>query len=124
MTEDDIHAFVDDALPLERRAEVERFLALNQDAMQRVAAFAAQRTALRAALAPIAAEPIPPALNLAHLIEQQRHPTVSVSSFLRLAIRRCGGADPWHRRCGRVVYARGDLKRTKRHDGPGGGSQR
>lgn len=99
-TEDDLHAYVDGALPPDRRSEVERFLAANEDAKRRVAGFTAQRAALRAAFASIAAEAIPPELDLARLIEQRRRPTASSFSGWRAAavavlILGVGGAGGW-----------------------------
>lgn len=67
ITEDDLNGYVDDALPPERRAEVFRHLEDNPDAAARVAAFRAERDLLRAALAPIAAEPLPRELDLASI---------------------------------------------------------
>ncbi|WP_044560523.1 hypothetical protein, partial [Azospirillum sp. B4] len=72
ITEEDLQAYVDRALDAGRRAEVEEYLATHPDAAQRVTVYAAQREALRAALAPIVEEPVPDRLNLAHLIETRR----------------------------------------------------
>ena len=58
ITEDDLHAYVDDVLEPERRAEVGSYLAEHPDVAKRVAGFADQRELLRAALAPIAHEPV------------------------------------------------------------------
>ena len=86
VSEDDLHAYVDDALPPDRRSEIERRLAADEDAAKRVAGFTAQRAALRAALAPIAAEAIPPALDLARLIERrQRRFASSITGRVTLA---------------------------------------
>ncbi len=70
--EDDLHAYVDGALDDARRAEVQAYLDTHADSATRVAGYIRQRTALRAALAPIAAEPIPPELSLRHLMERRR----------------------------------------------------
>ena len=59
ITEDDLHAYVDHALAPERRAEVATYLDDHPDIAGRIAGFANQRDALRAALAPIADEPLP-----------------------------------------------------------------
>ena len=72
ITEDDHHAYVDDVLEPERRAEVGSYLADHPDVAKRVAGFADQRELLRAALAPIAAEPLPPELNLSRIVEGRR----------------------------------------------------
>lgn len=72
ISEDDLHAFVDGALPEHRRAEVEAYLEKNPDVADRFAQFGTHRAALQAALGPIADEPVPPALNLRHLIASRR----------------------------------------------------
>lgn len=69
IAEEELHAYVDARLDPGRRAAVERYLDTHPDMAARVGAFAAQREALRSAFADRAAEPIPPALNLARLIE-------------------------------------------------------
>ncbi len=65
--EDDLHAFVDGRLDPGRRATVEAWLAEHPDAAARVAADGQARARLRARLAPIADEPIPARLRVAHL---------------------------------------------------------
>jgi anti-sigma factor RsiW len=72
ITEDELHAFVDEALDFARQTEVQSYIEANPDVAARVAAYIRQRAALRAALAPIAAEPIPSRLNLRHMMESQR----------------------------------------------------
>ncbi len=69
ITEDDLHALVDEALDAARQAEVEAYLARQPAVAARVEAYRRQRTALRDALAPVAAEPVPAELNLARLIK-------------------------------------------------------
>jgi anti-sigma factor RsiW len=71
IAEEDLHAYVDGLLDAERRAAVERYLQSNAEAAERVAAYAAQRQELRAALAVRARDPIPPNLNLARLLEER-----------------------------------------------------
>ncbi|TWB63287.1 anti-sigma factor family protein [Nitrospirillum viridazoti] len=73
ITEEDFQAYVDHALDERRREEVEEYLSTHPDAARRVAAYTAQREALRAALAPIAEEPVPDHLNLARLVEARQH---------------------------------------------------
>lgn len=72
ISEEDLHAYIDDALPSGRRAEVEAYFDRNPDVASRFEAFAQQRDGLRSALAPIAAEPIPLRLNLVHLAGASR----------------------------------------------------
>jgi len=95
ITEDDLHAYVDHALEPERRAEVATYLDDHPDVAKRIGAFADQRELLRAALAPIADEPLPPELNLSRIIEQRtRRPSVvrwAMAAMLFLSIGGIGG---------------------------------
>ena len=77
ITEDDLHAYVDHALEPERRTEVATYLDEHPDVAKRIGAFADQRELLRAALAPVADEPLPAELNLSRIIEQRtRRPSM------------------------------------------------
>lgn len=71
ITEDDLQAYVDERLEPPRQRRVEAYLADHPDAAKRLAAFRAQRDALRAALAPVAAEPLPSRLDIRHLTPRQ-----------------------------------------------------
>lgn len=73
--EEDLHAYVDNALDAQRRRDVQQYLADHPDAAREVAAFARDRHDLRAAVASVAEEPVPPSLNLPRLIaeHQQQH---------------------------------------------------
>jgi anti-sigma factor RsiW len=96
ITEDDLHAYVDQALAPERRGEVAAYLDDHPEVAERITAFAGQRDLLRAALAPVAEEPLPAALNLAHIIEsRRRRPSRfgwAIAAMLLLSI---GGAGGW-----------------------------
>jgi anti-sigma factor RsiW len=96
ITEDDLHAYVDSALEPERRAEVASYLAEHPDVARRIAAFADHRELLRAALAPIADEPLPAELNLSRIVEgRRRRPSPvwrAVAAMLLLSI---GGVGGW-----------------------------
>jgi len=99
ITEDDLHAYVDRILEPERQAQVEAYLSDHPDVAKRVAVFTDQRELLRAALAPIAEEPLPTELNLSYLIEQRaRRPSVlrwAAAAMLLLSI---GGLSGWSMR--------------------------
>ena len=100
ITEDDLHAYVDQALEPERRAEVASYLDDHPEVAQRIAGFTGQRDLLRTALAPIADEPIPADLNLARMIEKRRRRPLRLSSPLSWAIAAMlllsiGGASGW-----------------------------
>ena len=55
----------------DRQPVVQRYLQDHPDVARQVAAWRAQRDALRAAFAPVAAEPIPPRLGLERLVQQR-----------------------------------------------------
>ena len=63
ITEDDLHAYVDDTLTPARRSEVEAWLAANPGELARVEAWRAQRAALKALFDPVLDEPLPNALQ-------------------------------------------------------------
>jgi anti-sigma factor RsiW len=72
ISEDDLHAFVDELLDGARRNEVQAYLDTHPNVAAQVAGFRRQRAALRAAVAPIADELIPPRLNLRQLMDARR----------------------------------------------------
>lgn len=63
ITEDDLHAYVDDALTAERRGEVEAYLAEYPADAERVRAYQAQNQALRSLFNPVLDEPLPDNLH-------------------------------------------------------------
>jgi anti-sigma factor RsiW len=96
ITEDDLHGFVDHQLDAERRSEVQTYLDAHPEIAARIAAFSRQREAVRAAAAPIADEPIPPQLNLRHMMEGRRRPQAwpwrsIAASVLLLMVGAAGG---------------------------------
>lgn len=68
--EEDLHAYVDEALDAQRRREVRDYLLQHPEAAREVEAHALHRRELRAALAPVADEPLPPTLNLARMVAE------------------------------------------------------
>lgn len=95
ITEDDLHAYVDRVLEPERQAEVAAYLDEHPDVARRVSAFSDQRNLLRAALAPIADEPLPPQLHLSRMIESRhrRWPAWwAIAAMLMLSL---GGVGGW-----------------------------
>ena len=104
MAEEELHAFIDERLPGERRSAVLRYLQDNPEIADRVAAYRGQREALRAALEPLGAAPIPAMLDLQHLIEQRlsrrwRPWQIAASILLAFAL---GGSGGWLLRGGEV----------------------
>ncbi|HEX9209789.1 MAG TPA: anti-sigma factor [Bradyrhizobium sp.] len=94
--EDDLHAYVDQALEPQRRAEVASYLDDHPDVARRVAAFATQREQLRGALASIADEPLPAELNLSHIIEsRKRRPLRAWWAIAALLLLGIGGLGGW-----------------------------
>src|SRR5258708_17572061 len=97
ITEDDLHGFVDHLLDSARRSEVQTYLDAHPEIAARIATFGRQREALRAAAAPIAAEPIPPRLNVRHLMQGRRRAQAwswrSMAASVLLVV--VGGAARW-----------------------------
>jgi anti-sigma factor RsiW len=70
--EDDLHAYIDGELDIERQAAVAEYLKGHPEVARRVDCYRRQRNALREVFAPIAKEPLPPALNLVRIVEKRR----------------------------------------------------
>lgn len=98
INEDDLNGFVDQRLDTVRHAEVIAYLNSHPDVARRVAGYCEQRDQLRAALAPIAEEPVPPELDLSRMIEDRRRPraaprwATAAAAVLLLSV---GGAGGW-----------------------------
>ena len=97
ITDDELHAYIDGQLDDARRAEVAAYLAAHPDLAARMQDYAAQRGALRAALDPVADEPLPSRLNLAHIA---RPAAPARGAWLRnlaaaLALLSVGGIGGW-----------------------------
>lgn len=96
ITEDDLHAYVDRVLESERQAEVAAYLDEHPEVAKRVAAFTGQRSLLRAALAPVAEEPLPPELNLSRIIENRaRRPSAFRWAMAAMLLLSIGGLGGW-----------------------------
>lgn len=76
ISDDDLHRFVDGRLDPTRQTEVGAYLEAHPDVARRVEGYRRQRDMLRAALAPVAEEPLPPQLDLAGIIEAHRRPSL------------------------------------------------
>src|SRR3981081_809341 len=72
VTEDELHAFVDNELPAERRSDVEAWLAMHSDDAARVQSWRAMAEALHARYAGGADEAVPKRLEIERLVRQPR----------------------------------------------------
>ena len=94
--DDDLQGLVDERLEASRRREVETYLDDHPEARMRVARMVGLREEMRAAFAPVAAEPVPARLNLARIVEARRRPArpawQAMAAGLLLLI---GGAGGW-----------------------------
>ncbi len=72
VTEDELHAYVDNELPAERRGDVEAWLANHPDDAERVRSWRAMADALHARYDAIADEPVPKRLEIERLVRQPR----------------------------------------------------
>jgi len=72
VTEDELHAFVDNELPAERRADVEAWLTTHPDDAERVASWRAMAELLHARYDAIADEAVPQRLEIERLVQQPR----------------------------------------------------
>src|ERR1700748_3179192 len=72
VTEDELHAYVDNELPAERRADVEAWLATHPDDAERVQSWRAMADALHARYDSVADEAVPKRLEIERLVRQPR----------------------------------------------------
>jgi len=72
VTEDELHAYVDNELPAERRGDVEAWLAGHPDDAARVQSWRAMAEALHARYDQVANEPVPRRLELERLVRPPR----------------------------------------------------
>ncbi|HEY0910931.1 MAG TPA: anti-sigma factor, partial [Bradyrhizobium sp.] len=72
VTEDELHAYVDNELPAERRGDVEAWLATHPDDAERVHSWRAMADALHARYDSVADEAVPQRLEIERLVRQPR----------------------------------------------------
>ena len=72
VTEDELHAYVDDELPAERRGDVEAWLAAHADDAERVRSWRAMAQTLHARYDAVADEPVPQRLDVDRLVREPR----------------------------------------------------
>ena len=72
VTEDELHAYVDNELPAERRADVEAWLTTHPDDAERVQSWRAMADALHARYDQVADEAVPKRLEIERLVREPR----------------------------------------------------
>src|ERR1700746_3648517 len=72
VTEDELHAFVDNELPAERRGDIEAWLATHPEDAQRGQSWRAMADMLHARYDSVANEPVPRRLEIERLVRQPR----------------------------------------------------
>ena len=73
VTEDELHAYVDNELPAERRGDVEAWLAAHADDAERVQSWRAMAETLHARYDAVADEPVPKRFEIERLVRQPRN---------------------------------------------------
>jgi anti-sigma factor RsiW len=94
VTEDELHAFVDNELPAERRGDVEAWLAAHPEDAERVQSWRAMAEALHARYDSVADEAVPKRLEIERLMRRPRHWIYSATAAALVAFT-CGGAVGW-----------------------------
>ncbi|HEV7600471.1 MAG TPA: anti-sigma factor [Bradyrhizobium sp.] len=94
VTEDELHAYIDDELPAERRGDVEAWLATHPDDAARVQAWRAMADVLHARYDSVADEAVPKRLEVERLVRQPRKWMVGAIAAALLAFI-AGGAVGW-----------------------------
>src|SRR5207245_11553885 len=91
VTEDELHAYVDNELPAERRGDVEAWLAAHPDEAERVRSWRSMAEMLHARYDAVANEPVPERLELERLAPQPRTRDCGRSAGTAGAMRAGGG---------------------------------
>jgi anti-sigma factor RsiW len=94
VTEGELHVYVDGALPADRRAAVEQWLANHPDDAARVAAWRAQAEAIRARYGAVINEPVPDRLALDRIMRTGRS-WGAIAAAAVVAALLVGGAGGW-----------------------------
>jgi anti-sigma factor RsiW len=92
VTEDELHAYIDNELPAERRADVEAWLPIHPDDAERVQAWRAMAEALHARYDSVADEAIPKRLEIEQLTRKPRRWIAGAIAASLLAFIAGGGA--------------------------------
>jgi anti-sigma factor RsiW len=100
VSEDELHAYVDQQIEPGRRVVVDRYLRQHPDVAQRIAAYQRQRALLREALSPLGTKPVPPRLRLDQIIGERlrrRQVPWRLAAMIVLGIG-LGGVGGWYLR--------------------------
>src|ERR1700741_1393858 len=92
VTEDELHAYVDDELPAERRGDVEAWLAAHPDDAARVQSWRAMAEMLHARYDSVLDEPVPKRLESERLMSLPRRWMVGAVAATLIAFVAGGGA--------------------------------
>jgi anti-sigma factor RsiW len=95
VSEDELHAYVDDELPADRHGTVEEWLAAHPDDAAKVAAWRSHAELLRARYGGVAAEKPPERLNVARLACRRRNGWIAAAAAAALAAFLIGGVAGW-----------------------------
>ena len=94
VTEDELHAYVDDELPADRQDAVAAWLTTHPDAAMQVAAWRAQGETIRARYGATANEPVPQRLKLERVMQKDR-PWRGIAAAAACVAFLIGGASGW-----------------------------
>ena len=92
VTEDELHAYVDNELPAERRGDVEAWLATHPDDAGRVQSWRAMAEMLHARYDQVADEAVPKRLEIERLVRQPRKWIVGAIAATLVAFLAGGGS--------------------------------
>ena len=116
VTEDELHALVDNELPEDRRAAVEAWLATHPDDAARVAAWRAIGDAMHARYDAVADEAIPKRLELDRLASQPRKWMIATAAAILLAFATGGGVGWFARDASAAIATAADPIETMREE--------
>ncbi len=116
VTEDELHALVDNELPDDRRAAVETWLATHPDDAGRVAAWRAIGDAMHARYDAVADEAIPKRLELDRLASQPRKWMIAAAAAILVAFAAGSGVGWFARDASAAVVTAADPIETMREE--------
>src|ERR1700726_3935896 len=122
VTEDELHAYVDNELPAERRGDVDAWLAAHPDDAERVQSWRAMAESLHARYDSVADEAVPKRLEIERLERQPRKWLYGAIAATLLAFIG-GGGGGWVGRGGRAGAGRG-ARAVGVQEADGGGAGR